>query len=251
MHRMQWDMQLYGWVKQICSFSPKAFFSLIVHFTNWMQFCAVRWTSAAFKWIMPPLPYSAYTSHLNATFPTTYSVLQPLFGSGHPRLSPRQRPGLLCTPSPTTKTKPSVFSPIIIIPTISLYLIILCSPSRRPLCPPFCISNPFFILNSTTRTNTDLYLYFLPPRPVFIAALFPSPLIHKTDPSPSWREKGEGCCHKQNKRQAGKMVKLSIHKSGKSSVLDRKCSKPRGKCRLHYKKMRKGVFENWDSRWKG
>lgn len=117
----------------------------------------------------------------------------------------------------------------------------------------FANSTLFFMLsslNSTTTTNTDLYLYFLPPRPVFIVAPFPSPLIHKTDPSPSWRGKG-GCCHKQKKRQVREMVKLSIYKSGKSSVLDRKCNKPRDKCRLHGRKWEKAMFENWDSRWKG
>lgn len=144
MLRMQWDMKIYGWVKQIWSFSPKAFFSVIVHFTNWMWFCAGCWTPAAFEWIMQFEPDSAYTAHLNATFPTPHSVLQPLFGSGYPRFSPRQRPGSLCTPSSTTKTKPSVFSLIIIIPTIPLHLIILCSPSPCLLCPPFCKSNSFF-----------------------------------------------------------------------------------------------------------
>lgn len=120
-------------------------------------------------------------------------------------------------PFPNNKTKPSVFSPIIIIiPTIPLHLIILCSPSPCLLCPSFCKSHSFFMLsslNSTTTTNTDLYLYFLPPTPVFIEAPFASPLIHKTNPSPSWREnRGGGAVISKTRDRWGRWWSLAFTK---------------------------------------
>lgn len=36
MCKMQWDVKIYGRVKQICSFNIKAFFSVIVRCTNQM-----------------------------------------------------------------------------------------------------------------------------------------------------------------------------------------------------------------------
>lgn len=60
------------------------------------------------------------------------------------KAQPKAGARVVLHPSPNNKNKAVSLSPIIIIPTIPLHLIILSSPPPCLLCPPFCISNSFF-----------------------------------------------------------------------------------------------------------
>lgn len=110
------------------------------------------------------------------------------------KAQPKAEARVVLHPSLNNKNKAVSLSPIIIVPTIPLHLITLCSPPPCLLCPPFCISNSFFhvILPEQHHHNKHKPLPLLsPPKAsLYHSSTPPSPLIHKADPSPSWREKG-------------------------------------------------------------